>query len=290
MNQIKLWVLGARPKTLFAAVSPILTASFYAVYLEKFSIVLTILALIVALTLQVGVNYANDYSDGIRGTDKNRVGPIRLVGQNLIKASNVKYAAFVAFALSALTGLIITVLVGEYWLVLVGLSAILAGWFYTGGKRPYGYAGLGEIFVFIYFGLVATMGTIYLQTKEFTITSFVLGSIMGTFAVIILLANNLRDLAKDAQSDKLTLAVKLGDRNTRILILLLMVKAYLNLAFLIFYFDVNVVVAVFSIVLLIQPASQIISGKKERDLISVLVKTSQAQLVFSVLLLVSLFF
>ncbi len=290
MNQIKLWVLGARPKTLFAAVSPILTASFYAVYLEKFSIVLTILALIVALTLQVGVNYANDYSDGIRGTDKNRVGPIRLVGQNLIKASNVKYAAFVAFALSALTGLIITVLVGEYWLVLVGLSAILAGWFYTGGKRPYGYAGLGEIFVFIYFGLVATMGTIYLQTKEFTITSFVLGSIMGTFAVIILLANNLRDLAKDVQSDKLTLAVKLGDRNTRILILLLMVKAYLNLAFLIFYFDVNVVVAVFSITLLIQPASQIISGKKERDLISVLVKTSQAQLVFSVLLLVSLFF
>ncbi len=290
MNQIKLWVLGARPKTLFAAVSPILTASFYAVYLDKFSIVLTILALIVALTLQVGVNYANDYSDGIRGTDKNRVGPIRLVGQNLIKASNVKYAAFVAFALSALTGLIITVLVGEYWLVLVGLSAILAGWFYTGGKRPYGYAGLGEIFVFIYFGLVATMGTIYLQTKEFTITSFVLGSIMGTFAVIILLANNLRDLAKDAQSDKLTLAVKLGDRNTRILILLLMVKVYLNLAFLIFYFDVNVVVAVFSIVLLIQPASQIISGKKERDLISVLVKTSQAQLVFSVLLLVSLFF
>lgn len=283
-------MLGARPKTLFAAVSPILTASFYAVYLEKFSIVLTILALIVALTLQVGVNYANDYSDGIRGTDKNRVGPIRLVGQNLIKASNVKYAAFVAFALSALAGLIITVLVGEYWLVLVGLSAILAGWFYTGGKRPYGYAGLGEIFVFIYFGLVATMGTIYLQTKEFTITSFVLGSIMGTFAVIILLANNLRDLAKDAQSDKITLAVKLGDRNTRILILLLMVKAYLNLAFLIFYFDVNVVVAVFSIVLLIQPASQIISGKKERDLISVLVKTSQAQLVFSVLLLVSLFF
>lgn len=283
-------MLGARPKTLFAAVSPILTASFYAVYLEKFSIVLTILALIVALTLQVGVNYANDYSDGIRGTDKNRVGPIRLVGQNLIKASNVKYAAFVAFALSALAGLTITVLVGEYWLVLVGLSAILAGWFYTGGKRPYGYAGLGEIFVFIYFGLVATMGTIYLQTKEFTITSFVLGSIMGTFAVIILLANNLRDLAKDAQSDKITLAVKLGDRNTRILILLLMVKAYLNLAFLIFYFDVNVVVAVFSIVLLIQPASQIISGKKERDLISVLVKTSQAQLVFSVLLLVSLFF
>ena len=290
MNQIKLWVLGARPKTLFAAVSPILTASFYAVYLEKFSIVLTILALIVALTLQVGVNYANDYSDGIRGTDKNRVGPIRLIGQNLIKASSVKYAAFVAFALSAVTGLIITVLIGEYWLVLVGLSAILAGWFYTGGKRPYGYAGLGEIFVFIYFGLVATMGTIYLQTKEFTITSFVLGSIMGTFAVIILLANNLRDLAKDVQSDKLTLAVKLGDRNTRILILLLMVKAYLNLAFLIFYFDVNVVVAVFSITLLIQPASQIISGKKERDLISVLVKTSQAQLVFSVLLLVSLFF
>jgi 1,4-dihydroxy-2-naphthoate octaprenyltransferase len=290
MNQFKIWVLGARPKTLFAAVSPIITASFYTLYLNQFSLYLTSLALVVALSLQIGVNYANDYSDGIRGTDDNRIGPIRLVGQKLASAKSVKRAAFMSFAVAAIAGFIITVLVAEYWLLLVGLSAILAAWFYTGGKNPYGYTGLGELFVFIYFGLVATMGTVYIQTKELTVVSFVLGSIMGTFAVVILLANNLRDLEKDALANKNTLAVRLGETNTRILIILILIKPFFNLLFLVFYFSPIVWPAFFAAIALVVPAKNIVSGKKGKDLIPVIVKTGQAQLLFSLLLVTSLFF
>jgi 1,4-dihydroxy-2-naphthoate polyprenyltransferase len=290
MNQIKIWVLGARPKTLFAALSPIITASFYAVHADKFSWYLTALALIVAVSLQVGVNYANDYSDGIRGTDEDRVGPIRLVGQKLASAKNVKFAAFFSFFITAVAGLVIAITIKELWLLLVGLSAILSAWFYTGGSRPYGYAGFGEIFVFIYFGLVATMGTIYIQTKEFTVVSFVLGSIMGSFAVVILLANNLRDSEKDALVNKRTLAVLLGDGLTRILIVLIMIKPFLNLLLLMYFFDPQVWPALFAFIWLIQPIRAIIGGAKGKDLIPVLVKTGQAQLLFSLLLLFSLFF
>jgi 1,4-dihydroxy-2-naphthoate polyprenyltransferase len=290
MNPLKIWVLGARPKTLFAAISPIITASFYTLYYDQFSLYLTLLALVVALSLQIGVNYANDYSDGIRGTDDHRIGPIRLVGQKLASAKSVKRAAFLSFSVAAIAGLIITVLVAEYWLLLLGLSALLAAWFYTGGKYPYGYAGLGELFVFIYFGLVATMGTIYIQTKELTVVSFVLGSIMGAFAVVILLANNLRDLEKDALANKNTLAVRLGATNTRILILLILIKPFLNLLFLAFYFSPSVWPAFFAAIALVVPAKNIVTGKKGQDLIPVIAKTGQAQFLFSLLLITSLFF
>jgi len=290
MNQFNIWILGARPKTLFAAISPIITASFYTLYFDQFSLYLTLLALVVALSLQIGVNYANDYSDGIRGTDQDRIGPIRLVGQKLASPQSVKRAALLSFFVAALAGLLITVLIAEYWLLLVGLSAILAAWFYTGGEKPYGYLGLGEFFVFIYFGLVATMGTIYIQTKEFTVVSFVLGSIMGAFAVVILLANNLRDLEKDALANKKTLAVRMGSANTRILIILVLIKPFLNLLFLIFYFSPSVWPAFFAAIALVAPARNIVTGKKGKDLIPVIVKTGQAQLLFSLLLLISLFF
>lgn len=290
MNQIKIWVLGARPKTLFAAMSPIIAASFYTLHLSQFNLELTLLALIVALALQVGVNYANDYSDGIRGTDEDRVGPIRLVGQKLASANSVKRAAFIAFSFAAIAGLIITFLVGEYWLLLVGLSAILSAWFYTGGTRPYGYLGLGEVFVFVYFGIVATMGTVYIQTKILDVESFILGSAMGSFAVAILLTNNLRDAKKDALVGKRTLAVLIGDRNTRFLILLMLVKPFFNLGFFIYFFDVSVWPALFASLWLIHPMILIARGATGRLLISVLVKTGQAQLLFSLLLLFSLFF
>ncbi|MFY9325518.1 MAG: 1,4-dihydroxy-2-naphthoate polyprenyltransferase [Candidatus Nanopelagicales bacterium] len=290
MRQVKVWVLGARPKTLFAALSPIITAIFYTVYLDKFSWYLASLALLVAISLQVGVNYANDYSDGIRGTDEDRVGPIRLVGQKLASAKQVRFAAFFSFFVAAIAGLIIAITIDELWLLLVGISAIFSAWFYTGGKKPYGYAGFGEIFVFIYFGLVATMGTVYLQTKELTLVSFVLGSIMGSFAVVILLANNLRDAEKDSLVDKRTLAVQLGDRPTRILIVLLMVKPFLNLLFLMYLLDPQVWPAFLAIVWLLQPIRIIVRGAKGKELIPVLVKTGQAQLLFSLLLLLSLLF
>lgn len=290
MNQIKIWILGARPKTLFAALSPIITASFYAVYLEKFSWHLTALALIVAISLQVGVNYANDYSDGIRGTDDDREGPTRLVGQKLTSAKSVKFAAFFSFFIAAIAGLIIAVIINELWLLLVGLSAILSAWFYTGSSRPYGYFGLGELFVFIYFGLVATMGTIYIQTKEFTVISFVLGAIMGSFAVVILLLNNLRDAEKDALVAKRTLAVLLGAKLTRILILIIMVKPFLNLFLIMYLLDPRVWPALFAFIWLVQPIKSVITKAKGKDLIPALVKTGQAQLLFSLLLLLSLFF
>ena len=290
MNQIKIWVLGARPKTLFAAISPIIAASYYTIYLDQFNLNLTLLALLVALALQIAVNYANDYSDGIRGTDEDRIGPIRLVGQKLASAKSVKRAAFISFGIAALAGLIITVSIGEYWILLVGLSAIFSAWFYTGGSRPYGYLGLGEVFVFVYFGIVATMGTIYIQTKILDVASFILGSAMGSFAVAILLTNNLRDAKKDAQVGKRTLAVLLGDAKTRFLILIMLLKPFFNLGVYLYLFDNSVWPALFALLWLIQPMALILKGVTGKPLVRVLVKTGQAQFLFSLLLLFSLFF
>lgn len=290
MNQIKIWVLGARPKTLFAAISPIIAASYYTIYLDQFNLILTLLALLVALALQIAVNYANDYSDGIRGTDEDRIGPIRLVGQKLASPKSVKGAAFISFGIAALAGLIITVSIGEYWIVLVGLSAIFSAWFYTGGSRPYGYLGLGEVFVFVYFGIVATMGTIYIQTKILDVASFILGSAMGSFAVAILLTNNLRDAQKDAQVGKRTLAVLLGDAKTRFLILIMLLKPFFNLGVYLYLFDTSVWPALFALLWLIKPMALILKGVTGKPLVPVLVKTGQAQFLFSLLLLFSLFF
>lgn len=290
MNRIKLWALGARPKTLFAAISPIVAATFYTLYLNQFSLILTLLALVVALSLQIGVNYANDYSDGIRGTDAERVGPIRLVGKKLASPKSVKSAAFISFGFAAISGLVITVLIGEYWILLVGLSAIVSAWFYTGGKRPYGYAGLGEIFVFVYFGIVATMGTVYIQTKLLDVESFILGSAMGSFAVAILLANNLRDIQKDALANKRTLAVLIGGKKTRLLLFIMLLKPFFNLGFFMYVFSARVWPALFALLWLIGPVWRVAKGASDKALIPVLVKTGQAQFLFSLLLLFSLFF
>ena len=164
MSNLKLWVQGARVRTLPLAVAPVFLGSATAYSLDSFNLPLALLALAVSLLLQIGVNYANDYSDGIRGTDANRVGPLRLTGSGSARPESVKNAAFASFGLAALAGLTIVVLTGHWWLVAVGLAAIVAAWFYTGGKNPYGYAGLGELAVFVFFGLVATIGTNFIQT------------------------------------------------------------------------------------------------------------------------------
>jgi 1,4-dihydroxy-2-naphthoate octaprenyltransferase len=173
-----------------------------------------LLALIVGLALQVGVNYANDYSDGIKGTDNNRVGPIRLVGSGLAKPSEVKLAAFISFGVAALAGLILSART-DWYLLLIGALAIIAAWGYTGGKKPYGYLGLGELSVFIFFGLVATLGTYYVQVGSLSIEVALAAIAMGLLATAILIINNLRDLERDAASGKRTLAVKLGAAKTR---------------------------------------------------------------------------
>ena len=176
-----------------------------------------LLALLVSLALQVGVNYANDYSDGIRGTDHARVGPVRLVGQRLATAANVKLAAMFCFGAAAVMGLALVALSEAWWMLLVGAASIVAAWYYTGGKRPYGYSGFGELFVFVFFGLVATLGTMYTQALRLDLAGWAGAVGIGALACAILVANNLRDIPGDAASGKRTLAVRLGDRATRVL-------------------------------------------------------------------------
>jgi 1,4-dihydroxy-2-naphthoate octaprenyltransferase len=208
------WIAGARPRTLPAAVAPVLAGTAIALWEESPVWWKALLALGVSLLLQVGVNYANDYSDGIRGTDDARVGPLRLVGSGAASPRAVKTAAFASLGAAGLVGLVLAATTA-WWLVGVGLLCILAAWFYTGGKRPYGYMGLGEVMVFVFFGLVAVLGTTYVQTESFELPALYAGIGVGAFACAILVANNLRDIPTDKVSGKRTLAVALGDERTR---------------------------------------------------------------------------
>jgi 1,4-dihydroxy-2-naphthoate octaprenyltransferase len=209
------WIAGARPRTLPAALAPVLVGTAVAMWDGGAVWDRALLALVVALALQVGVNYANDYSDGIRGTDAERVGPVRLVGQGLAAPSAVKRAALLSFALAGVAGLALVALSGLWWLLLVGAAAIVAAWTYTGGPRPYGYAGLGEVFVFVFFGLVAVGGTAAVQVGFVSALAWVCGIGVGALSCAILVVNNLRDIPGDTIAGKRTLAVRIGDRATR---------------------------------------------------------------------------
>lgn len=208
------WLAGARPRTLPAAVAPVLAGTAVASYDDSAVWWKALLALVVSLALQVAVNYANDYSDGIRGTDDDRVGPLRLVGSGLATPAAVKRAAFLAFGVAAVAGLALAVTTA-WWLVAVGAACVLAAWFYTGGSKPYGYLGLGEVMVFVFFGLVAVVGTAYVQTEAWSYDALTAGVGIGALACAILVANNLRDIPTDTVAGKRTLAVRLGDRHTR---------------------------------------------------------------------------
>lgn len=273
------WLEGARIRTLPAAISPVLVGASMAYY-ESHVLALcpAVLALIVALSLQIGCNYANDYSDGIRGTDDNRIGPLRLVGSGKANPETVKYVALGWLGLASLTGLFLVLLTGHWWLLVVGVFCLLAAWWYTGGKHPYGYAGLGELNVFIFFGLVAVCGTTYVMIGRITLVVFLLAIAMGCFAAAILIANNLRDIDTDLASNKRTLATFLGDRLTRL--------AYLGMVFLAgVMIIISALVASFwlllgliSILLLIQPLQLILAKTKGKKLILVLKLTGLAQL------------
>ena len=218
------WWAGARPRTLPAAVSPVLAGTAVAAHVDGLVVWKALLALVVSLALQVGVNYANDYSDGVRGTDDDRVGPMRLVGSGAAPASAVKQAAFAAFGVAAVAGLVLAATTA-WWLVAVGAVCVLAAWFYTGGEKPYGYLGLGEVMVFVFFGLVAVVGTTYVQTTTWEPAAVTAAIGIGALACAILVANNLRDIPTDTTSGKRTLAVRLGDPATRRLYVALVAAA-----------------------------------------------------------------
>src|SRR5690606_7074586 len=215
MATVAEWIEGARPRTLPNAIAPVLVGVGAAAQLDAVSWWRSLLALLVAVALIIGVNYANDYSDGVRGTDNERVGPLRLVGSGAASAKAVLGAALGLFLLAALFGLVLVLASGQWWLLLVGASCIAGAWFYTGGSRPYGYAGFGEVAVFVFFGLTAVLGTVYVQAERVSWEALGCALAVGCLSVAVLVANNLRDIPTDREAGKITLAVRLGDRGTR---------------------------------------------------------------------------
>lgn len=334
MATVGQWVQGARPRTLPAAVAPVLlgTAAAYLVLAPVFDgltvcgafgvvgevaqqschtapvtaetlaefpslpidphsslgwvtfAVRALLALVVSLALQVGVNYANDYSDGIRGTDDARVGPVRLVGQGLAPARQVKLAAFAAFGVAAVAGLALVLLTHAWWLLIVGVAAIVAAWFYTGGPRPYGYAGLGEVFVFVFFGLVAVAGSTYVQTLTITAVSLGCGVAAGSLSVAILLANNLRDIPTDELSGKRTLAVRIGEGGTRAAYSVAVAVPYLVAIAIAITRTPWALLGFLSLPLAVRPTRIVRSGAGGRDLVPVLAGTGLLLLGYAVTL------
>ena len=277
------WIVGARVKTLPAAVAPVLIGTSYA---EKINWSNAFLALVVSLFLQIAVNFANDYSDGVRGTDTHRIGPVRLVASGLASASSVKVAALISFLIAAIAGFVLALNISP-WLFLVGAASIWAAWGYTGGKKPYGYFGFGELSVFIFFGLVATVGSYYIQTEQFNWQIFLLSIPVGTLSCAILAVNNLRDLPQDNLVGKRTMAVRIGEKNTRVFFMLLLVTAQVTAL------AAASISSLALITLICSPITysvvrQVLNGAVGAELIEVLSKTAKLQLVMASLLAAAL--
>ncbi|HEU4907444.1 MAG TPA: 1,4-dihydroxy-2-naphthoate polyprenyltransferase [Propionibacteriaceae bacterium] len=281
------WLAGARPRTLPAACSPVIAGTGLAVFEQSAWWLAALLALVVSVALQVGVNYANDYSDGIRGTDTARVGPLRLVGSGLASPSLVKRAAFVSFGIAGFAGLALVIMNRQWWLLAVGVACVLAAWYYTGGKRPYGYAGLGEVSVFVFFGLVAVCGTAYVQVGRVSLATLLTGVWVGALACAILVANNLRDIRGDAQVGKRTLATRLGDARTRGLYVILVTLSALMIILVAYLTTWWALLGLPGLVLIIPAARIVMSGGPNSadsgpTLIGVLKATSLSELICAI--------
>jgi 1,4-dihydroxy-2-naphthoate octaprenyltransferase len=283
---IRNWVAGARPRTLPAAVVPVAVGTGVAIGYHGFIWWRAVLALVVALALQVGVNYANDYSDGIRGTDEVRVGPVRLVASGLARPRQVLAAALAGFAVAGVAGLALAA-VTSWWLLLVGAAAVAAAWFYTGGSRPYGYRALGEVSVFVFFGLVAVAGTAYVQLGRLTWLAVAAAAPVGLLACALLVINNLRDIPTDSQTGKQTLAVVLGDARTRLLYAACVLVPFVVAAALA-PLRVLCLVALAAVPLAVLPVRAVQRGAAGRALISALGQTGRLQLAFGALLTLGL--
>ena len=274
------WLEGARPRTLPAALSPVLAGTGVAAYVDQAVWWKAALAMVVAVALQVGVNYANDYSDGIRGTDADRVGPLRLVGSGLARPASVKTAAFACFGVAVLAGLVLAATTA-WWLVLVGALAVLAAWFYTGGSSPYGYRALGEVMVFVFFGLVAVGGTTYVQVGRVPLPAWYAAVGVGALACAILVANNLRDVPTDRDAGKRTLAVVLGDGRTRGLYALLLGLAAVALVGVALTTSRLALLGLVALGPAVPAAATVLGGAVGRDLVPVLQRTGVAELLYA---------
>jgi 1,4-dihydroxy-2-naphthoate octaprenyltransferase len=271
------WIIGARTRTLPAAIAPVLVATAYAG--SNWDPIPAFSALLVSLALQIGVNYANDYSDGIRGTDDSRVGPVRLTASGLASPKAVLTAALISFLFAALVGLTLAIAI-SWWIILVGALAIGAAWGYTGGANPYGYKGLGEISVFLFFGIVATTGSYFVQTEELNLEIFIIAIPMGSLACAILAINNLRDRAQDQIVGKKTLAVRLGDRGARRLYIALLISTHI---FALLTFKPAALLTLLAAPLTWNLARGVVRGASGGDLIPYLAKTGKLQMVFAIL-------
>ena len=270
------WIAGARPKTLPAAIAPVIVGTAFAGYNATFFN--TLLALVVALGLQVGVNYANDYSDGVKGTDADRVGPMRLVGSGAASPKAVRNAALISFSIAAVAGVVVASRT-SWLLLIVGAFALLAAWTYTGGPKPYGYMALGEVSVFIFFGLVATLGTYFIQVQSISREVVLASFAMGALACAILVLNNLRDLEKDAIANKRTLAVVMGDQSTRDLykwMLFFAMVISVALSFFSYYY----LLALISLPLVSKSVRAVSGGASKDALIQLLALTARIQIIY----------
>ncbi len=287
-DSINLWIQGARPKTLPAAIAPVVVGAACA-QLESSTQnnwLNAVFALAVSLALQVAVNYANDYSDGIRGTDKNRVGPLRLVGSGAKKPADVKKATFLAFGVAAVFGFVLAATT-TWWLLLIGVFCFLAGWFYTGGKHPYGYLGFGEVFVFVFFGVVATMGTTFVINEQLTLVSFLASVVVGCLACALLAVNNLRDIAGDKISNKKTLAVRIGESGARKFYISLFIAAGFAVILIALSYSAALI-AMLGLAVAVKPIKRVYAGATGADLIDVLVITGRVQILVAISLSVGL--
>ena len=284
LETMNIWIAGARLPTLPAAIVPVLVGTAAAG--EPYRLDRAALAAIVALGIQIGCNYANDYSDGIRGTDKHRTGPMRLVASGAASPAAVLRAAILSFAVAAVVGIVLSLQVNPL-LIAVGFASIAAAWFYTGGPRPYGYSGFGEGVCFVFFGLVGTLGSTYVQHGSFTLISALASLAVGSLTTAILVANNLRDIPGDAASGKHTLAVKIGDRATRRLYLALLAAAALATVAIGLGRPVALV-ALIAALAAVRPVLVIRSGATGKALVPVLVDTGRMELAFGVLFFVGL--
>ncbi|MFF0147316.1 1,4-dihydroxy-2-naphthoate polyprenyltransferase [Amycolatopsis sulphurea] len=289
MATVSEWIEGARPRTLPNAIAPVVAGVGAAIALDAFSWWRSALALLVSLSLIIGVNFANDYSDGVRGTDEHRVGPLRLVGSGTAAPKVVLTAALAFLGLAGVLGLVLVAVSGYWWLLAMGGLCILGAWFYTGGSKPYGYYGFGELAVFVFFGLAGVLGTVYVQAGKVSWAGLACAVAVGSFSMAVLTANNLRDIPTDVESGKRTLATRLGDRGTRRMYVTLVSVPYL-LTVVLGIWHPLVLITLITAPLLLKSLRAVGSGQQGRALIPALRDTGLAMLGWAVLSAVALAF